>query len=321
MRKTMLRKGGDGSKGAAPDRGSSPSAIGRILQAEWLAGYLFIAPVVLLFLAFVLGPLIAAFGMSFSKYDVLSPPRFVGLDNYIRMLGDRRLLTVYLNTVVYVVAAVVGIVGFGLLFAVMLNRRMPGWMKNLFRAAYFFPSLVALVYVSVIWQTLFQKDTGIVNYYLSLAGLEPVDWLNGFMTSRLSVIIVDVWRNTGFTMLIFVAALQEVPEEVNEAAILDGAGPWSRFVQITLPMISQAVFFNVTMTVIGAFQIYESVVVLTGGGPGDQSRSVTMYITEKAFGDYQMGYAAAVSMSLFAVILVMTLIQFRIRRKWVHHEN
>lgn len=289
-------------------------------RKEAVVGYCFIAPSIIGIVLFVLGPLIAAAVLSLTRYDVISPPEFVGVQNYVRLFHDRRLSVVYGNTLVYVTAAVVLINGLGLLLAVMINQQLPKWVTTVLRSSYFFPSLVSLVYVSLIWQALFQKDTGVVNYYLAQIGVQPVNWLNGMEWSKVTAIIVDTWRNVGFAMLIFVAALKEVPRELQEAARLDGASNWVIFRKITLPLISQATFFNITMTIIGAFQIYESIIVLTRGGPGDASRSVVMYIAEKAFSDFHVGYAAAIAMTLFVIILFVTLIQFRIRKTWVHYE-
>lgn len=292
----------------------------RARRGEATTGYLFIAPAILGFLVFVLGPLVVAAYLSLTRYDVVTAPEFVGMDNYLRMLTDERLHTTYLNTVIYVVAAVVLINGFALVLAVMVNRRLPAGINQIFKSAYFFPSLVGLAYVSVIWQALFQQDTGIVNYYLVGMGGPRIDWLNGSVAGKVAVIIVDTWRNVGFAMLIYVSALQDLPKEILEAAEIDGAGPWRKFRKIIVPMISPAIFFNVTMTMIGAFQIYESIIVLTGGGPGDSTRSIVMYIAELAFQNFKMGYASAVAMTLFLIILVLTAIQFRMRRRWVHSE-
>jgi multiple sugar transport system permease protein len=289
-------------------------------RREALAGYLFIAPALIGFVCFVLGPLVAAFVISLTRYDILTPPRFVGLDNYRRMLGDDRLLRSYLNTLVYVVAAVVLMNLLALVLAVLLNRPLPKPVTYVLRSAYFFPSLVGLVYVSTIWQAFFQKNTGIVNYYLSLVGVPGPNWLNSPSMSLSTVIIVDVWRNVGFGMLILLAALQDVPKELEESARVDGAGGFAVFRHVTLPAISPALFFSITMTVIGAFQIYESVVVLTNGGPGDSTRSIVMYLAEVGFQNFDMGYASAIAVSLFAVIAVLTGLQFSLRRRWVHHE-
>jgi hypothetical protein len=159
-----------------------------------LAGYLLILPSYLGFLIFVAGPVVAVFYYSLTNFDLLTPPEFIGLGNYERMLSDSRLHTTYANTIVYVIAAVTGITGLGLLLAVMLNRRLPRALRYIVRSAYFFPSLVGLVYVSIIFQALFQFDIGIINYYLGLIGISPIRWLNSAEGAVLSVIIVDVWR-------------------------------------------------------------------------------------------------------------------------------
>jgi multiple sugar transport system permease protein len=293
---------------------------GAMRRREALAGYLFITPATLGFLCFVLGPLIAAMVISLTRYDILNPPEFVGLDNYAEMLGDGRLRRAYLNTFVYVVAAVVLMNTLAVVLALALNRPYPRPISTVLRSAYFFPSLVGLVYVSTIWQAFFQKDTGIINYYLGLVGIDAVNWLNGPTLSLTTVIIVDVWRNVGFGMLILLAALQDVSPELVEAARIDGAGRWNEFRHVILPAISPALFFSITMTVIGAFQIYESVVVLTNGGPGDSSRSVVMYLAEIGFQQFELGYASAIAVSLFAIVAALTAIQFGLRRRWVHSE-
>jgi multiple sugar transport system permease protein len=289
-------------------------------RREALSGYLLILPSYLGFIIFVAGPVLAALFYSFTRFDLLTPPEFIGLDNYERMLGDSRLHRTYGNTFVYVIAAVVGITGFGLLLAVMLNRHLPRTLRYIVRSAYFFPSLVGLVYVSIIFQAMFQFDVGIINYYLGLIGLGPIRWLNSPEGAMMSVIIVDVWRNVGLAMLIFLAALQDVPRDMEEAATVDGANGWQVFRSIQIPVISPAIFFVITITMIGAFQIFESIIVLTGGGPGDASRSVTMYLAQRGFEQFRMGYASAIAMSLLVILVVLTLIMFRLRRRWVFYE-
>ena len=289
-------------------------------RREATSGYLLILPSYLGFLIFVAGPLAAAVYFSFTSFDLLSAPEFIGFDNYVRMLSDERLHRVYGNTVVFMLAAVIGMTSLGLVLASALNRRLPRALRYVVRSAYFFPSLVALVYVSVVFQALFQRDVGVVNYYLGLIGIGPIDWLNSPTGAMASVIIVDVWRNVGLAMLIFLAALQDVPRDMEEAARVDGAGGWTIFRHIQVPFISPAIFFVVTLTMIGAFQIFESIVVLTDGGPGDATRSVVMYLTERGFEQFRMGYASAIAVTLFALILTITLVLFRLRRRWVFHE-
>ena len=285
-----------------------------------LTGYLFILPAFVGYLLFTLGPAVYAVGLSFTEYEILSSPEFVGLRNYEQLLDDARLREVYLNTVVFVVAAVVLINAIGLVLAVLLNTGLPVVLRNVLRAAYFFPSLVGLVYVAIIWQFLLQKDVGVVNYYLAEIGLPRVDWLGSPSGAVASVILVDTWRNVGFAMLVYLAALQDVPRDVVEAARIDGANEVQIFRRVILPSISPAVFFNISLTVIGAFQIFESIVVLTDGGPGDASRSVVMYLWEKGFQSFDMGYASAVAMSLFTIVMILTLVQFGLRRMWVYYE-
>ena len=289
-------------------------------QREALAGYLFILPTFLGYTAFIIGPILVAIGMSFASYDILSPAKFVGLENYLKLLTDPRLHKVYRNTIYFTLVAVTLNVGIGLLLAVLINRHMPAFLKYIMRTAYFFPVLVALAYCSIIWQYLYQKDTGIINYYLSYLNVGPIPWLSSPLWVMPSIIVMDVWKNTGFAMLVFLAGLQGISQDYYESAQLDGANQWQLFRYITLPLISPTLFFNLIIYMIGALQVFDSIVVLTQGGPGDASRSLVMYIYENAFQLFQMGYASAVAITLFIVIMLLTLVQFRIGRAWVHYE-
>jgi multiple sugar transport system permease protein len=289
-------------------------------QREALWGFLFILPTYLGFAVFILGPLIAVAGISLTKFDLLGGTEFLGLANYQNMWGDTRLRTVYANTFFFTIFAVIFNVGIGLALAVLLNRRMPNFLKNFFRSVYFFPLLVAHTYVAVIWQFLYQRDTGVINYYLSLLGIGPISWLASPNWVLPSVIIMDVWKNTGFAMLIFLAGLQNIPRDYYEAARIDGANTRQLFLKITLPLLSPTIFFVLVIFMIGAIQVFDTIIVLTGGGPGDASRSVVMYIYEQAFQKFDLGYASTIAMTLFAIILVLTLLQFWFGRRWVHYE-
>lgn len=287
---------------------------------EALAGYLFILPTFIGFIIFVLGPIIAAIGFSFTSYDILSPPKFVGIENYTQLFKDMRLRVAYGNTALFTVLAVTFNLGIGLVLALLLNRKLPSFLKYIFRAAYFFPVLVALAYSSVIWQFLYQKDTGVINYYLGLLRIDPIPWLSSREWVMPSIIILDVWKNTGFAMLVFLAGLQNIPQEYYEAAQIDGAGRFAIFRNITLPLITPTLLLNLIIYMIGALQVFDSIQVLTQGGPGDASRSVTMYVTEVAFQSLQMGYGSAIAITLFIIIMILTLLQFRISRSWVFYE-
>ena len=258
--------------------------------------------------------------MSFTKFDVLGGSVFTGLANYSRMLSDDRLRTVYANTFLFTIFAVFFNVSIGLALAVLLNRRLPQLVRNFFRSIYFFPLLVAHTYVAVIWQFLYQRDTGVINYYLSLLGLGPVAWLASPNWVLPSVIIMDVWKNTGFAMIIFLAGLQNIPRDYYEAARIDGAGALQLFLRITFPLLTPTIFFVLIIFMIGAIQVFDTIIVLTGGGPGDASRSVVIYIYEQAFQNFDLGYASTIAMTLFVVILTLTLFQFWFSRRWVHYE-
>lgn len=289
-------------------------------QREAIAGYLFILPIYIGFILFILGPILAAAGISLTRFDILSGSDFIGLENFRRMLADTRLRTVYGNTFVFTVFAVFFNTALGLILAVLLNSRLPNVLRNLFRSIFFFPLLVAHTYIATIWQFLYQRDTGIINYYLGFLNIDPIPWLSSAQWVMTSVIIMDVWKNAGFAMLIFLAGLQNIPRDYYEAAELDGATNIQKFWRITLPLLSPTIFFVLVIFMIGALQVFDTIIVLTGGGPGDASRSIVMYIYELAFQRFDMGYASAVSMTLFGVIMVLTLVQFVMGRRWVHYE-
>jgi multiple sugar transport system permease protein len=289
-------------------------------RREALAAYLFILPTFIGFLVFIIGPIIAAIFLSFTSYDILTPPQLVGIQNYIKLTIDPRLRTVYANTFFLTILAVTGNNLVGLFLAVLINQKMPAPLRYFFRTAYFFPVLIALAYCAVIWQFMYQKDTGLINYYLGLIGVSPLHWLGNKDLVRPAVIILDVWKNTGFCMLVYLAGLQGIPTEFYEAASIDGANRWVIFRRITLPLITPTLFFLVVINMIGALQMFDSVQVLTAAGPGDSSRTLVMFIYEQAFQNFRMGYASAVALTLFIVIMTLTLIQFRMSRSWVHYE-
>ena len=288
-------------------------------QQEALTGYLFILPTVLGYLIFILGPIGVAFVLSFTEYDILSTPEFTGFDNFTRLVSDTRLRVVYGNTFIFTFAVVFANVILGLLLAVALNHRLPAAIRNIFRTVYFFPILVAMIYVSMIWQFWYSRDLGVINYYLGLIGVGPVPWLSSKEWALWSVVFVYIWKNVGFTMMTSLAGLQGINQEYYEASSIDGAGPIRQFFSITVPLVSPVLLFNLIISFINAFQEFDSMVVLTAGGPGDASRSIVFYIYEKAFQSFEMGYASAVALTLFIVIMIVTLVQFWLSRHWVHY--
>lgn len=302
----------------------TPSAAGEPLRsdlsrAQARVGYAFVLPSFVLYLAFVLAPVLVTVYLSFTQYDPLAGATWIGLDNYHRFLTDDRTLQIFWNTLRFTIFAVCGNVGIGLLLALALNRAMPAFLLYLFRLSFFLPVIIAAAFVSIVWGYFYGDDLGIINYYLIRLGFSPVHWLTSSRTAMMSIIIMDVWKNTGFFMIIFIAALQGLPRTVMDAAIMDGARYWRRFFRIVLPYISPVVFFNIVYASIGALQVYESIVILTQGGPGDSTRSMSILIVEEAFGSFEIGYAASIAVVMTLVILVITAIQLAASRRFVHH--
>jgi multiple sugar transport system permease protein len=287
---------------------------------EAFVAYGFLAPVIVGFLIFVLGPAVAAIGLSFFSYDVLTPPRFSGWANYLRLFRDPRLPLIYWNTMVYVFWYVLLTTIIGLALAVAANRAMHVVWRYLIRTSYFFPVLTSLASVSLVWQYLYNTDFGILNYYLGLLGVARIPWLTSSQWAIASIILLGVWKNIGFNFILLVAGLQNIPRHLYEAAEIDGAGRWASFRYITLPSLSPVMFFVIVWGLINGFQVFESPFILTTGGPGDASRTVVMYIYESGFRFFQMGYASTVALSLFLIVVLLTLLQFRLSRIWVFYQ-
>jgi multiple sugar transport system permease protein len=289
-----------------------------LTRAQARAGWLFVLPTSVLYLTFVLAPVVLTFVLSFSYFDPMMGSRWVGFDNFVRFFTDPRSLRILWNTLRFTFFAVTFNVAIGLLLAVALNRAMPGWMLYFFRLAFFLPVIIAAAFVSIVWSYFFADDLGVINYYLRLLGLPGVRWLTDSQNAMTSIVIMDVWKNTGFFMVIFIAALQGVPKNIVEAALMDGTPPWRHFFRITLPLISPVVFFAIVYASIGALQVFESVVILTDGGPGDSTRSLSILIVEVGFGNFQIGYAAAISVVMTFIILAITAVQQWLSRRWVY---
>ncbi len=287
---------------------------------EALAGYAFVLPAFLALLIFLIAPIVAAFVLVFMRYDVLSPPTWVGLENVRALFNDQRMLLMYWNTLRFVFFTTLINNMLGLLLAMGVNRAMHPVFKYLLRTALFFPVLTTAASLALVWNFLLTQDRGVVNYLLQQVGLEPVPWLSSTTWSMVSVVMFDVWRACGYLMVIYLSGLQGIPEVLYEAAEIDGANQWQSMRYITLPLITPAAFFAVIISLIGAAQVFDNVWVLTNGGPGDATRLIVLYIYEVGFKRFEMGYAAALSLTLFVVLIVLTIIQFRISRRWVHYD-
>lgn len=278
---------------------------------------LFLLPSLVPLVAFTLGPMIASAGISLLRWDLLRAPRFLGLQNYANAVADPDLQAAVVHTLVFIVGYLPLVYLGGLGLALLLNLRLRG--SSFFRAAYFLPVVTSWVVVALVWKWLLNPQSGIVNSALDLVGIAGPGWWTDPGWALPSIILTSAWKDLGFVMVILLAGLQAIPAEYYEAAAVDGAGRWSRFRSITLPLLSPSTFFVLVISLINSFQVFDQVWVMTGGGPAGSSSVIVEQIVRHAFSYNQMGYAAALSWLLFAVILVVTLVQFRLQRRWVSY--
>lgn len=282
------------------------------------AAYLFLSPALFLYALVILGPAIATFIFTFFFIDrVTLDFQYVGLENYVWVLTDPRFWKSFGNTFLFVVLAVTGNVGLGLAFALLLNRSLPNFLLYVLRLVFFLPVLVSVSTVAFIWQFLYNTDLGLLNYYLGQIGIGRIGWLSDSAVALFSIALFDVWKYFGFYMVIFLAALQGVPRDLLDAARIDGARRWSIFRKIVLPIISPVVFFSVTFATITGMQVFDSVRVLTNGGPGDATRVVVMYMVDEAFGSGDISTGAVAAVALLVVIGLITIVQFTVGRRLV----
>jgi multiple sugar transport system permease protein len=285
-----------------------------------LAAYLFLAPALLLFIIFIAGPFLGAFALSLFSWDMFTSPQFVGLANYAKLFTDLSARTAIWNTAVFTFWSLVLHLTFGMLLALAVNRAISSVLKYFLRTAYFFPLIMSWAAVALMWLYLLDPNFGAVNYYLKLLGLPTPNWLLTSSTALPALIFVDLWRTLGFTFVILLAGLNSVPTQFYEVARLDGAGAWRRFWNVTVPLMSPTLLFACVITVVGAFQIFDPMFIMTNGGPGTSTLSIVMYIYETGFQSFQMGYASTLALFVFVVIMVLTLIQLGISRYWVFYE-
>ncbi|WP_437583241.1 carbohydrate ABC transporter permease [Paramicrobacterium sp. CJ85] len=307
---------GDTAKRRGRSTGPRRSAATR---GDWIVGYTMVAPVVLGSLAFVIVPLVTVFWYSLHDWNVLANTfTFAGGENYERMLSDEGLHDSLLASLWFSIGLVVLNITLALFLAVMLNQKLPG--TTTFRTFFFSPVVVSLVAWTIVWSFLLQADGGI-NGFLDLLGIQGPNWLRGDFTAMLAVIVVQVFKNVGMNMILFLAALQGVPEELMEAARIDGARAWRRFWSITVPMISPTILLVSILTIVGSLEVFAQIDVLTQGGPGNSTTVLVYYLYQQAFQFNDFGYASAVSVLLFIIVLILTLLQWQTRKRWVFNEN
>ena len=290
----------------------------RIRWRQQIVGYLFIGPWISGILIFIAGPMIASFALAFTNYNVIQPPEFVGLANIQRLLGDPRIATALYNTAYYTFLGVPAQLTVALAMAVLLNQRVR--FTNFFRSAFYVPTVAPAVAMIYLWVWMFNYDFGLINGLLRMVGLAPVQWLWDPAIAKPAIILFSLTR-TGSEMIIFLAALQGVPDELHESAAIDGATAWNKFRFVTLPMISPLIFLNLVLGIIGSFQVFTVAFIATHGGPVDATLFFVLYLYHHGFENLQMGYASTMAWLLFIVIMVITFIQFRVANRWVYYES
>ena len=312
-----------GTQVTSPDRerkprsGGGPSSSRHVdptRRQQAIAAWALALPFTLLFLAFTLGPVLASLGMSFTdmrRVDIRTPfgVNFVGLDNFTTLIEDPLFRKVTLNTLVYLVLGVPLTMAIALFVAVLVNR--VNRLKGFFRVGYYLPVVTSIVAVSVVWKYLYRDNGGLFNTVLDWVGIDGPGWLDSTTLALPSLVAMAAWRNFGTLFVIFLAGLQTIPKELNEAAEVDGASGWGRFRYITLPMLRPVMLFGAVITGVGYLQFFEEAFIMTHGGPLDATRSVTFYTFDQ-FGFGNLGYAAAASYLLFLAIVVLTFVQFRL---------
>ncbi|MFN8467689.1 MAG: sugar ABC transporter permease [Caldilineaceae bacterium] len=291
----------------------------RPARREAILFYLCISPWLLGFTVFILGPVLSSFGLSFTRWDLLSDPVFVGMRNYARMVDDKlfwQSLSVTIRyTLLYVPAELVG----GLLLALLMNQRGVRGIRGA-RTIYYLPTIISGVAFVVVWMWLFQPEAGLINATLARFGIQGPRWLADPNTALTALWLMSLW-GLGRAALIYLAGLKGIPQQLYEAAAIDGAGAGQSFRHVTLPMLTPTIFFNLILSIIGTFQTFTSAFVATNGGPLDSTLFYVLYLYRKAFQEFQMGYASALAWVLFLIILLLTILVVRSGQWWVYYEG
>jgi len=282
-------------------------------------GFAMIGLSVLFVAVFTAIPILASLALSFFSWDVISEPQFVGLENYQRLFTDGPVLKSFGVTLGMSLAIVVLQLTIGLGLAVLVNQRKLVWVRTLFRTAFYLPLLASTAAVSIFMGYLFDYKFGVVNYYLGLLGLSNVPWLTSGFGAAATIVLIVVWQQTGFTFVLFVAALMSVPTDVLEAGQIDGAGPLRTLFRIKVPLISPTILFAAVVALINAMQLFDQPYIMTKGGPGSATTTVTISMYQKGFQNLQFGYGSAIAIVLLVAILIVTGLQFLAARKLVFY--
>ena len=279
--------------------------------------YLYVGPVILWFVAFNVFPIVVGLALSLTDWNILAPPHYVGFINYGALVSDPLFWQSMWNTLYFAL----GTVGLGTVLslglALALNQKLR--LLSLYRTIFFLPAVTALIAVAMVWRWLYNNEYGLINWVLSLVGIAPLNWLGDPHLAMPAVILMSVWRSAGFNTIIFLAGLQGIPTEYHEAASIDGAGRWRRFLHITLPLVSPTTFFVVINSLIGSWQVFDQVWAMTQGNPEHATTTIVFLIYSNGFQWGKTGYASAMAYVLFLVIMLFTWVQFKLQDRWVFY--
>lgn len=303
---------------SAPDQvtpsvgvGSGSRAKARLRPASFMP-FLYLAPFLVFFIIFQVYPIFQGLYVSLTKWDLVTPPVFVWFQNYVNLMKDALFWTALKNTALFVILNVPLAVCVPLGLAILVNDWVPG--RTLFRSAFTTPLMISVASVGLLWVWFLNPTLGLINYYFSFVGIPEQHWLSQSGWSMFAVVLTTVWWTSGWNLVLFLAGLQEIPDHLYDAAKIDGAGQWALFRYITVPGLRPTMLFVAVTTIIGSFRVFGQVFVMTGGGPFDSTRTVVQHIYETGFRYFRMGGASAVAWSLFMIVLIFTVMQFRLVR-------
>lgn len=289
--------------------------ITNLLNNEQFAGWIFILPALVGTLIFIVIPVICSFGLSFAKWDLLNPIQFVELSNYKEIFTDSLFYKILWNTIVFAVStSVLGVI-IPLVLACILNSKIRG--SEFYKTAYFLPFITPMIVIGVVWEWIFDPNIGFLNHILHL----HINWLYDTHYAMTALIIVSVWKLIGYNMVIFLSALSGISQSMFEAAKIDGASPFQTFKNVTVPLLSPSIFFVVIITAISSLQVFDLIYLMTQGGPFESTNVLVYAIYKNAFEYFNVGKASAIAYVLFIIILVLTLIQWNLRKKLVYNEE
>ncbi len=290
-----------------------------IKRQRMLMGYLFIAPTIVGLLVFIVGPMLASFYLSFHQWNVFRPPEFIGLANFERLASDTRVFVSFRNTFILVIMTVTILEIVALALALAVRRVTNNFLGYFYRTAFFMPVLLSGAAVAVTLSYMFHQDFGVINYYLGLLGISKIPWLNSADVVLIAISLTTIWRNLGFTFIIYLGGVSAMSEEVLEAAEVDGATGFRKLWSVILPLMSPFILFATVTDMIKMLQFFDEPFIMTRGGPGDASRTVVMMMYDSAFANFEYGYGSAIALVLFAVIMLVTAAQFILSRRWVFY--